>query len=173
MFRKKENEFYISNGVVYMDISTKKFPNTICLLDENDLHLVLGGGKWYASSCSGLRPYVHRSRRGDKMHRVIMNPPHGMMIDHINGDELDNRRENLRICTAKENCMNSGLSVRNKSGVRGVYRHSQIPKWVAQAKAAGKTYHLGCFDTVEEAAEALKDFRIEVGYHPNHGSKRG
>lgn len=84
-----------------------------------------------------------------KMHRVITQAPKGMDVDHINGDQLDNRLQNLRVCTHKQNCSNTKLSVRNKSGHKGVYpRHG---KWRAVIQSDGKLRHLGSFETLLEA----------------------
>lgn len=63
------------------------------------------------------------------MHRAIMSPPAGLLVDHINGDKLDNRRSNLRICTAAQNMQNSKDRKNNSSGVRGLYK---IQHWAAE-----------------------------------------
>lgn len=55
------------------------------------------------------------------MHRLIMNTPEKMQTDHINGNKLDNRRNNLRICTQSQNNMNRKISKLNTSGYRGIY----------------------------------------------------
>ncbi len=75
--------------------------------------------------------------------------PTGMQIDHANGDTMDNRRANLRLCTASQNCANR-YKTRER---RGVY---QAPngKWRASVNSKGKRYHLGYFDDVEQAARA-------------------
>lgn len=92
------------------------------------------------------------------MHRMILNVvDHKISVDHINGDPLDNRRENLRICTNQQNQRNSGISKRNKSGYKGVryanYKRG-AKKWRAVIVIDKKNTHLGYFMTKEEAAKA-------------------
>ena len=75
-------------------------------------------------------------------------------IDHINRDKTDNRIVNLRDVDNATNTNNHPIRKTNKSGVVGVYKHSQTGKWVAQITKNYKCYHLGCFDTVQEAKQA-------------------
>lgn len=103
--------------------------------------------------CINSQNFVMRivNKKTITMHRLIMNPPRNMQVDHINGDRLDNRRENLRICTQSQNCTNRA-SVKSKSGYKGVSKHWN--KWRAVIKVNQKKIHLGLFDTKEEAALA-------------------
>lgn len=88
------------------------------------------------------------------IHVVLMNPPKGMKVDHINGDILDNRRQNLRICTNAENIRNSRLYSCNKLGIKGVCREKS-GKFRSQIRSAeGKHLHLGTFETAEAAHQA-------------------
>ena len=73
------------------------------------------------------------------------------LIDHINGNKSDNRLDNLRLATNKENCQNSRLSKKNTSGVKGVSWHTKTKKWRAYIKNHGKFKHLGLFDDFFEA----------------------
>jgi hypothetical protein len=59
-------------------------------------------------------------RQSFNLHRLIMDPPKGMMVDHINGDGLDNRKCNLRICTAAQNAANRRMHRKSKTGYVGV-----------------------------------------------------
>jgi len=77
-------------------------------------------------------------------------------IDHINGDKLDNRRENLRSATRSQNKMNSGKPKNNTSGYKGVCWYKRGNKWRAQIGINGKLKHLGYFEDKEEAAKAYK-----------------
>ena len=95
--------------------------------------------------------YVYYSGRkdglhGKPLHRVILGEPEGV-IDHINGNPLDNCRQNLRVCTNQQNLFNRGKNSNNKSGYKGVSWNKQEQKW--RAKINGK--HLGYFDSAEEA----------------------
>lgn len=109
-------------------------------------------------------------------HRVVWamtygNWPSGQ-IDHINGDKTDNRIENLRIVTSRENHKNMPERADNTSGVKGVYWHKQRSKWHAEIIADGQKRSLGLFDKLEDAAAARKEAEREHGFHPNHGRKR-
>tara|TARA_Y100001973_G_scaffold79010_1_gene116069 strand:- start:954 stop:1565 length:612 start_codon:yes stop_codon:yes gene_type:complete len=102
-------------------------------------------GKWYAHDPSkGKLGYVY-AWDGDhrkSMHRVIMDPPKGMDIDHINGDTLDNRKENLRICTRSQNAQNKKLRRDSASGYKGVHEQKKPSKRKYVSKKTGKvTYH--------------------------------
>jgi hypothetical protein len=116
--------------------------------------------------CLDKNSYVMYSGAKDglnckRLHRIIMGDPEGLVIDHINRNPLDNRRENLRIVSIQENTMNQGISKNNKSGVAGVYRHKKNDKWAAQINIKNKRIFLGIFDTLEDARKARKDAEIK------------
>lgn len=81
-------------------------------------------------------------------------------IDHINRDGTDNRWANLRLVSASHQQANRGLFKNNKSGRRGVYWYKG--KWVAAVRHGGKTYHLGRFDDIDAASEAVEQRRVQV-----------
>jgi hypothetical protein len=83
-----------------------------------------------------------------------MNCPDGMHVDHINHNTLDNRKENLRICTNSENQMNKGKYKNNKSGYKGVCLKKSTGKWSASIKINKKQKYLGCFDDPKDAYRA-------------------
>lgn len=87
------------------------------------------------------------------MHREVvgLSVHDPMVVDHINGNTLDNQRINLRICTHQQNLCNRGSTRGNTSGFKGVVWHKHRRKWVAKIKVNYKTYHLGLYATPEEA----------------------
>jgi len=89
------------------------------------------------------------------MHRVIMDTPEGMEVDHIDHDTLNNQKSNLRICTPSQNCANRGKRTDNTSGYKGIYPSGK--KWVAQIKVDGKITCLHTYPTREEAARAYDE----------------
>lgn len=88
------------------------------------------------------------------MHRIVMVPPEGMEIDHINVDKTDNRKENLRICTHEQNCANRKISSRNTTGFKGVSWDKSRGKWLSRIKHDGKQINLGRYESVEDAFRA-------------------
>lgn len=75
-------------------------------------------------------------QRAILLHRSLLNPPAGMQVDHINGDKLDNRRSNIRICTKSQNAINTHHH-KSKSGYRGVYWSPSSKKWFAAIRIDG------------------------------------
>ena len=112
----------------------------------------LSGYKWHASCRNS--PYACRTenRKIIMMHREIMRPPKGMVVDHINGNGLDNRRCNLRVCRQDQNMRNSRRHVGGKSRFRGVFPRGR--QWEAKVTDRGQGYYLGRFDDEVEAAKA-------------------
>jgi hypothetical protein len=91
------------------------------------------------------------------LHRLIMSAPVGMDVDHINGDPLDNRRCNLRVCTHAENMKNH----RGQKGeMRGVRRMKN--RWHARIMVDRVDHHLGSFKTVEEAIAARRAAEVRL-----------
>lgn len=96
------------------------------------------------------------NRKTIVLHRLIMKAASTHVVDHINGNRLDNRKENLRLCTWSQNQGNRKMNKNNTSGYRGVIWVAQRNYWVARLKKDGTPKHLGCFKTKEEAAKAYK-----------------
>ena len=90
------------------------------------------------------------------MHRLVMNCPDGMEVDHIYHKTFDNRKEFLRIVTHYQNCMNKDLQSNNSSGVTAVYWDKNYKKWKAHITTKRKQNYLGSFNTFDEAVEVRK-----------------
>ncbi len=88
------------------------------------------------------------------MHRVIMKAPKSLQVDHINGNTLDNRRINLRLCTKSQNMRNQRISKNNTSGYKGVSWNKRAKKWVSYIRFNSKQYFLGNFKNIKKAARA-------------------
>jgi hypothetical protein len=148
---------------------TKSIPltqNKFAFVDDEDFEW-LSQWKWFFDGKYAMRQTHIGMANGKqiqkpiRMHRQILNTPPKLWSDHINGDKLDNRRCNLRICTPQQNNQNRSAS---KKGYKGVYWHKINQKWVAQIKKDNKTRHIGCFDSLDEALLSYNKAAAE-----NHG----
>ncbi len=111
--------------------------------------------------CSKGYPSINIDGIKHRIHRIIMNPQNGLVVDHINGDKLNNCKSNLRVCNNRQNGWNSKMPVTNRSGHKGVYKHSQTGKWVAQLRCNKITYSLGCYENIDDAVKARQDAEIK------------
>jgi hypothetical protein len=123
--------------------------------------------RWYAVAEHGKRYAIGRDANGRnvRMHRLILGAPTGVWVDHVNGNGLDNRRENLRAATRAENGRNRGAQRNSASGFKGVSKRTDKPRrkpWRAQIQAGGKIRHLGYFATEQEAAAAYDNAAREM-----------
>ena len=133
---------------------------SVALVDPADAALRDSPTRWFVGwGGYAIRHVPGSGHRGqdEAMHRVIMGPPHGMQVDHINGNRLDNRRGNLRICTAHQNCMNTHAckgAVKYK-GVTCVPGRTGVRwnAWIASTKRTGSDF-IGSFLSAEDAALA-------------------
>lgn len=94
------------------------------------------------------------------------------VVDHINGNGIDNRWENLRNTTLSGNNRNARKRHDNRSGHAGVSWHKRTKKWAAYITYESKTRHLGIFDKLENAISARKVAETTLGFHENHGDDR-
>ena len=97
-----------------------------------------------------------------KMHREIIDAPKDKFVDHINGDRLDNRRANLRLCNNSENLRNRGKNKNNACGYKGVYWKKDAKKFVAKIYDGDKSIHLGYFEFPEDGAKAYDEKAKEI-----------
>jgi hypothetical protein len=141
----------------------------VAIVDDDDVERV---NRYRWSYCPNRNGYaVRRAPKGSKptmipMARFIMNAPPDKWVDHIDGNTLDNRKSNLRLCTQAQNQMNMRMSRRNTSGYRGVVfdkrPHQQNRPWQATVSFKGKPVYVGCFATPEEAARAFDKKALEL-----------
>jgi hypothetical protein len=134
------------------------------IVDDDDYQF-LAVNKWTADPNKGTFYAIRRTkakwgRKKQYMHRVLMDLGRGdrFVVDHINGNGLDNRRENLRVATYSQNCQNSRRLPRGE--FKGVYRIASRDQWEARISFTNKDgarvkHKLGRFATAEEAARAF------------------
>ncbi len=94
-----------------------------------------------------------------KIHRLIINCPDGLTVDHIHGTSSrnDNRKSNLRIATIQENSMNCKIAKNNTSSVTGVHFNKNSNKWIARIGYQNKRINLGSFDNFDDAVRVRKE----------------
>lgn len=142
---------------------TKRIPLTqgkFSIVDDEDYEFLMQW-KWHINSngYAVRRPYIKGSGRDKqkcltiRMHRLLGNTPDGLDTDHINGDRLDNRKSNIRICTRSQNLVNKKIKKKFSSIYRGVNLHKS-GKWLSKIHFNRRFKYLGYFDTQEEAALA-------------------
>ncbi len=137
--------------------------NKTTIVDDDD-YARFGHLKWHYSHGRAVRRHGQWTRDRKKitgtiwLHREIMGDPEGLLVDHINGNPLDNRKENLRLCVQSQNMGNARKTTKKTSSVyKGVYKESSKGfknPWSAYVNKDGKRSSLGHFATEEEAALA-------------------
>jgi len=160
-----------------LTIESKTHGTHHVLLDDDDYDRVVAEGKWSIIKCHMRRHevfYVRGRKPRDEngkqktisLHRFIMDAPKGKVVDHINGDGRDNRKENLRICTQAENRRNCNTPPRATSGYRGVTcyhtNRSSTKNYRVLIQVRSKTISGGMFFTAEEAAVAYDKLAKEL-----------
>lgn len=161
-------KLYWRERSVFFFKGTKRSPEVSCLL-------------WNAknANCEALNyinPHGYKCGRilgrAASAHRTVWKMKYGFdpdVIDHIDGNRVDNRISNLRSIVRGDNQKNMKRSKVNKSGVTGVRKMTKSEKWTATINVDFSSIHLGCFDSFGDAVKARKEAEIKYGFHPNHG----
>lgn len=128
------------------------------IVDDEDYEFV-SRYKWHANK-NGNVWYARRTDRGRTimMHWLIMG---GKNVDHINGNGLDNRRENLRFATTTEQARNRPSQKGSTSRYKGVSWNSAQGKWVVKIGGSKPVSHLGYFKTEQDAARAYNEEAVK------------
>lgn len=127
------------------------------LVDRDDFD-ALNERRWSLNTHRYAVTYTKEGRT-QRMHKVIAG---GALVDHINGDGLDNRRANLRLCTVQQNNLNRRMNKSgSRSGLKGVSWHARDSKWRARiivpsptGSGDGRVVCLGYFDDPSKAHAA-------------------
>ena len=140
----------------------------VAIVDDEDFEF-LNQFKWHALKLAG-KFYVGRKLTVSKgkrnqifIHRLIMKPDKGMVIDHLDGNPLNNQKKNLRICTHSENIRNCKISIKNTSGYKGVSFVKKNNTYKSAIKFNKRTIYLGYYIDPIDAARAYNDAAIK--YH--------
>lgn len=143
--------------------TTLRIPLTrgrFALISWRDLEIVIKY-KWCYSGPGYAQANLGNYRR-DYMHRVILNLPKGVFVDHVNGDKLDNRRSNLRTASRSENARNRRSNRTSTSRFLGVSWCAPRRKWKAQIAVKSKNTFIGRYDLEEDAAKAYDSRASEL-----------
>lgn len=103
-------------------------------------------GKWYAIRKGFGKTIL--------MHRVVINAGEGVLVDHRDGNGINNQSENLRTCTSSQNQANRGRQANNTSGFCGVVWNKELKKWRAYITVSKRQIHLKYHSDIEDAAKA-------------------
>ena len=159
----KKRTIYDPNEIIeYDDYAEIILYNKKCeevaraLIDLDDINKA-SQYKWSLNN----KGYARNTKNNLLLHRLIMDCPKDMEVDHINRDPLDNRKSNLRICTHKQNLRNKSLQCNSTSGIVGVSWSKTFNKWKSYIMIDNKYINLGLYDTKEDAIIARERAEIE------------
>jgi hypothetical protein len=152
------NNIKENNDLVEIELISKKYGIVVTTIDKKNYNRIKNF-RWHAR---GEKPYLYaatyigHNETGEQwtllLHRLI-NSFEGENVDHINGDTLDNREENLRTCTSKQNALNR-KKYKNSVYQKGVSKRGK--KYLARITINNKTTRIGLFGTEQEASEAYE-----------------
>ncbi|HDZ13321.1 hypothetical protein LCGC14_1284510 [marine sediment metagenome] len=134
-----QGQFALVDDEDYEELSKHKW----CLRQKGDGLFYAGRNNWHDKKSHSIT-----------IHQQLMNLPENHEIDHRDGNGLDNRRSNLRVCTHRQNLQNQKRQKNNKCGFKGVHWNNSSKKWRAKIFVNGKNIHLGVFFCLIQAAKA-------------------
>lgn len=158
MAQKKHN--------IYEKVDNYILINKKVKIDVEDLELIKSYEKYVAINHSNYA-LMWINGRELFLHRLILglpqayNPNDMLIGEHINGDRLDCRRANLRICKKSENPINCKKYKNNSSGHKGIYWHKKNKKWTASIFYNNQRLYLGSFDNYEDAVKVREDAELK------------
>ena len=144
MFERRK--IIIENNFIKIPLTQGKFT----LIDKDDFNKI----NQYIWHFDGRYAATNHKRKHLRLHRILLNVPPKFHTDHINGNPLDNRKFNLRICSQTENIRNKGFSKNNTSGYKGIFFNKSVGFFQSYITVNRKHKYLGRFISAIEAAIA-------------------
>lgn len=161
-----KNKYEVNGDETVIYMLNRKGESFKTLIDTEDLSKVIGlKTSWIAHEDHGKRTFYaetvktkNKKREHIGLHRLVMNCPSGLVVDHINHNTLDNRKSNLRIVNQSGNQLNrKGANKQSSSGIRGVSWHKNSGKWQACLRINGERVYLGLYKDKKEAEKTIED----------------
>lgn len=161
IYKQKKNEYILHDNYAEIIIKSKKYGEHKALIDLDDVEKCKKYN-WCLKYDKTLKNFYLHNSKGLTLHRFITDCPKNKVIDHLNHNTLDNRKENLRICTDLENLQNKKS---NTSGHVGVSYYKRDNTWEAFITIKGHKNFLGRYKDINDAIKARKQAEKEYfGY---------
>jgi hypothetical protein len=157
----------VDDGSARIELRRRNAPSLWVVVDEADLDLVQAY-RWHVMPARHTTYAVatvgspRAMRTTIRVHRLIMDAPQDVEVDHIDHDGLNNRRSNLRLATGTQNLGNMRHRGGTTSRYKGVYWSARDRRWLATISVASKSIHLGSFVIEEEAARAYDAAAVQA-----------
>ena len=153
-YLKKNRAVRIEGEIAYIPL-TKGYE---AIIDADDVKL-LNDFNWSACLSKGTfyavrTEYSSGAKRKVSLHHLIFKPLSGFVIDHIDGNGLNNSRTNLRYASSEQNAQNRRIGPLNTTGFKGVCYRKCRKKWVVSITKSGKRHHVGEYFNLESAVSA-------------------
>ena len=151
-----ENVYTKHDDYISMHISSQAHGEFDCPIDLDDYEKVKKHHWGIFISKYGAFYIYSYDRSGEKvrtilLHRYIMDEPEGLIVDHIDGNPLNNRKSNLRICNCEENSQNRAKNKNNTSGHKGITWSKKDNKWMAYIYYKNRFKNLGLYSNFDDA----------------------
>lgn len=160
----QNNKDDYNNTIVYKD--DYAIINDNILFDIDDVELILSYNRHICINSSGYAYFTYKGKECF-VHRLLMGLPINYdnetktIVDHINGNRLDNRRNNLRICEKSLNPINCKIYKNNTSGCKGVVWMERLKKWQVMLYYKKQRIYLGIYEDYDEAVRVRKEAELK------------
>lgn len=163
-----KNKYEVRGDTTAIIVNSPKHGIVEVIISTSDLERVTAfPNSWIVTWNKDVNSFYCSGKMNSKMymiHRWIMDAPRDKVVDHINHDTCDNRRENLRIVTHAENMQNRRPNKHSNSGIRGVSWKKKTGKWDVSIWVNKRLIHIGCFSDLAQAEKSAIAARQK--YHP-------